>query len=144
MHLRTEMSLFNGDQKVLDFSNEDYFPRITWRVLLCYLPMMCPGFTQWVLASGYVSKNYRKVSNSCLKVLHNLSSNKLKLNKFEACFVGEWCGIFTGKECSHVKREDTISLISNPMFCELHLAVPRDSSITPKLSFSYQLGHFAL
>lgn len=102
--LRWVNILFNGS--LLDLSNEDYFSSIIWCVLLCYLPMMCPGLTHWVLAPGYVSKNYRKMSNSCLKVLHNLSNNKLKWNIFEAHCIRDWYGSFTGKECFQGKRED--------------------------------------
>lgn len=105
--LRWVNILFNGDQKVLDLSNEDYFSSIIWCVLLCYyLPMLCPGFTHWVLVSWYVSKNCKKVTNSCFRVLRNIPNNKWKQNICGACCIREWYGSFIGKKCFQVKRED--------------------------------------
>lgn len=58
--------------------------------------------------------------------------------------IGIDMGVLLTKNASKGKEKTNISSASNPMFPRLLLTIPRDFSITCKLSFPNQLCHFAL
>lgn len=66
------------------------------------VPLIC----NWVLASVYISKNYRKVNNSQLKFYTIFSITKWNLNILEINCVGNWCGNFIAKGMLPSERWD--------------------------------------